>query len=88
MNGTRKPLPASMLPAAGAPGPSNRQKGFADMPKEAQDIARDMVERKVIKSTDDYARNYFANLEGRHNHVRRPQPRARSSGDAKASSPG
>jgi hypothetical protein len=41
--------------------PSNRQKGFADMPKEAQDIARDMVDRNVIKSTDDYVRNYFAN---------------------------
>jgi hypothetical protein len=36
-------------------------KGFADMPKEAQDIARDMVDRNVIKSTDDYVRNYFAN---------------------------
>jgi hypothetical protein len=35
------------------------------MPKEAQDIARDMVERKVIKSTDDYTRNYFANLAGK-----------------------
>jgi hypothetical protein len=38
-----------MRPASRGAPPSNRQKGFADMPKEAQDIARDMVERKVIK---------------------------------------
>jgi hypothetical protein len=65
MNGTRKDPPGVNAPnSRGAP-PSNRQKGFADMPKEAQDIARDMVERKVIASTDDYTRNYFANLAGK-----------------------
>jgi hypothetical protein len=65
MNGTRKDPPGVNAPGSRGAPPSNRQKGFADMPKEAQDIARDMVERKVIKSTDDYTRNYFANLAGK-----------------------
>jgi hypothetical protein len=65
MNGQRKDPPGVNAPGSRGAPPSNRQKGFADMPKEAQDIARDMVERKVIKSTDDYTRNYFANLAGK-----------------------
>jgi hypothetical protein len=65
MNGTRKDPPGVNAPGSRGAPPSNRQKGFADMPKEAQDIARDMVERKVIASTDDYTRNYFANLAGK-----------------------
>jgi hypothetical protein len=56
-----KPPAGVNPPGSRGAAPSNRQKGFADMPKEAQDIARDMVDRKVIKSTDDYVRNYFAN---------------------------
>jgi hypothetical protein len=64
-NGQRKDPPGVNAPGSRGAPPSNRQKGFADMPKEAQDIARDMVERKVIKSTDDYTRNYFANLAGK-----------------------
>jgi hypothetical protein len=64
MNGTKPPPGVNPPGSRGAP-PSNRQKGFADMPKEAQDIARDMMERKVIKSTDDYVRNYFANEAGK-----------------------
>lgn len=65
MNGQRKDPPGVNAPGSRGAPPSNRQNGFADMPKEAQDIARDMVERKVIKSTDDYTRNYFANLQGK-----------------------
>jgi hypothetical protein len=45
-----KPPAGVNQPGSRGAAPSNRQKGFADMPKEAQDIARDMVERKVIKS--------------------------------------
>lgn len=65
MNGQRKEPPSVNAPGSRTAAPSNRQKGFADMPKEAQDIARDMVERSVIKSTDDYVRNYFANIAGK-----------------------
>lgn len=65
MNGTRKDPPGVNAPGSRGAAPTNRQKGFADMPKDAQDIARDMVDRKVIKSTDDYVRNYFANLQGK-----------------------
>jgi hypothetical protein len=65
VNGTRKDPPGVNAPNNRSASPSNRQKGFADMPKEAQDIARDMVERKVINSTDDYVRNYFANIAGK-----------------------
>lgn len=64
MNGTKAP-PGVNAPGNRGPSPSNRQKGFADMPKEAQDIANDMKERGVIKSTDDYVRNYFANQAGK-----------------------
>lgn len=63
MNG--KPAPGVNAPGSRTAGPSNRQKGFADMPKQAQDIARDMVDRGVIKATDDYVKNYFANIEGK-----------------------
>lgn len=63
-NGQRKDPPGVNNPNRGG-APSNRAKGFADMPKEAQDIARDMVERKVIPNTDAYVKNYFANLEGK-----------------------
>jgi hypothetical protein len=52
-------------PGSRSAGPSNRQKGFSDMPKPAQDIATEMEARGVIKSKDDYVRNYFANLEGK-----------------------
>jgi hypothetical protein len=39
-----------------------RGKTAADMPKEAQVIANDMAERGLIKSPEDYARNYFAQI--------------------------
>jgi hypothetical protein len=56
-----KPAPGVNSPGSRAASASNRQKGFSDMPKAAQDIAIDMEARGVIKSKDDYARNYFAN---------------------------
>jgi hypothetical protein len=65
LNGQRKDPPGVNPPGSRGAPPSNRQKGFGDMPKEAQDIARDMKERGVIKSTDDYVRNYFANEAGK-----------------------
>jgi hypothetical protein len=63
MNG--KPPVGVNAPGNRGAAPSNRQKGFADMPKEAQDIASDMKDRGVIKTTDDYVRNYFANEAGK-----------------------
>jgi hypothetical protein len=57
-------------PQAGVNSPGSRAapsksgpKGFVDMPKAAQDVANDMVSRGVIKSKDDYAKNYWANAE-------------------------
>lgn len=60
-----KPPAGVHSPGSRSSGASNRVKGFSDMPKEAQDIARDMEQRGVIKSKDDYAKNYFANIEGK-----------------------
>jgi hypothetical protein len=34
------------------------------MPKPAQDIAKDMVNRGVIPNADVYVKNYFANQKG------------------------
>lgn len=36
-----------------------------DMPKAAQDVAKDMVDRGLIPNVDAYAKNYFAELEKR-----------------------
>jgi len=60
MNG--KPPAGVNQPSSRTSGASNRQKGFSDLPPEAQKIAADMADRGVIKSKDDYAKNYFANL--------------------------
>jgi len=51
-------------PAVGQPRsrqaiPSNRAKGFHDMPKPAQDVAVDMENRGLIKR-DDYVKQYWA----------------------------
>jgi hypothetical protein len=42
--------------SAGAP----RGRTVADLPKEARDVAKDMVERGLIPSEEIYAKNYFA----------------------------
>lgn len=60
-----KAAPGVNAPGSRTSGASNRAKGFSDMPLEAQKIARDMADRQVIKSVDDYAKNYFANLQGK-----------------------
>jgi hypothetical protein len=60
-----KPAPGVNAPGSRGAPPSNRQKGFGDLPQEAQKIAIDMESRGVIKSRDDYARNYFANTQGK-----------------------
>jgi hypothetical protein len=62
-NGAKAPAGVHQPGSRGA-GPSNRQKGFADMPKPAQDIAKDMVSRGVIPNADVYVKNYFANQKG------------------------
>lgn len=64
LNG-RKPAPGVHSPGSRTSGPSNRQKTAADLPPEARKIAKDMTERGVIKSEDDYAKNYFANEQAK-----------------------
>lgn len=52
--------PAVTAPTTRAATRSNTAKGFHDMPPQAQQVAKDMVERGVIPSTDLYVTNYFA----------------------------
>lgn len=55
--------PASVeAPRTRSSAPQKRGSTVADMPKEAQEIAKDMAERGLIKSPEDYARNYFAQI--------------------------
>lgn len=56
-----KPAPGVNAPTGRTAGSSNREKGFADMPAEAQTIARDMVARGVIAKLEDYTKNYWLN---------------------------
>lgn len=44
---------------------SNRAKGFSDMPKAAQDMANDMVERGVLTKTEQFVEKYWKNVEGK-----------------------
>ena len=50
-------------PGSRSASPSNRAKGFADLPPAAQKIAKDMVERKVIPNLDAYTKMYWQNAE-------------------------
>jgi hypothetical protein len=63
-NGQR-PAPTVHAPGSRSAGQSNRQKGFSDMPMEAQKVAKDMAERGVIANTDAYVKNYWKNAEGK-----------------------
>jgi hypothetical protein len=63
-NGQRQP-PAVHRPGSRSPAPSNRQKTFADIPPENQKVARMMVERGSLSSTDEYLKYYLKNLEGK-----------------------
>lgn len=56
----QRKAPEVNTPGPRTAAPSNRTKGFADMPRAAQDVAKDMVDRGVIKTVDDYSRNYWA----------------------------
>lgn len=61
----RKSAPTVHQPGSRSPGSSNRQKGFSDMPLDAQKVAKDMADRGVIKSADDYVKRYWQNAEGK-----------------------
>jgi hypothetical protein len=71
-----KPPPSVHSPTSRTPPPANRQKGFSDMPKAAQDVANDMAVRGVIKGADGnpakpedakalYAKKYWENYGGK-----------------------
>lgn len=55
-----KQPPATQTAAARNPNPSNRAKGFADMPRESQQVALEF-ERLNGVSKEDFAKNYWAN---------------------------
>lgn len=63
--GEGRTAPKVARPGARSPGGGNRAKGFADMPKQAQDVANDMVARGVLKSREDYVVKYWQNAEGK-----------------------
>jgi hypothetical protein len=63
-NGQRA-APAVHRPGSRSAAPSNKPKGFSDMPLEAQKVAKDMTERGVITNTDAYVKNYWKNVEGK-----------------------
>jgi len=54
-----KAPPGVAAPGTRMNGSAKKAQTAADLPKEAREIARDMVDRGLIKSEDDYARNYF-----------------------------
>jgi hypothetical protein len=61
MNG--KPAPGVNAPGSRTAGPSNREKGWADMPLESQKALEGLLERNPGITKEQIARNYFANLE-------------------------
>jgi hypothetical protein len=59
--------PASPKPPAAVSSPSSRaaptggrKKGFSDLPRDAQEVARQLVNRGFVSSTEAYADQYFA----------------------------
>lgn len=54
-----KPAPAVNAPATRAASPSQRPKGFNDLPKDAQKAGHDFVRRGMVKNLEDYARVYL-----------------------------
>lgn len=58
-----KDPPATQTGAARNPNPSNRQKGFADMPDAAKKMALDYEERLKV-SKEDFAKSYWSKREG------------------------
>ena len=63
--GEGRTAPTVAKPGGRSTGGGNRAKGFADMPKQAQDVANDMVARGVLKSREDYVVKYWQNAEGK-----------------------
>jgi hypothetical protein len=63
-NGGGKPAPGVNQPGSRAAGSGGREKGFADMPPDAQNIAKDMVARGVIPDLNSYTKNYWLNAKG------------------------
>lgn len=58
------PSPAKQPASVAAPGSrvapvGGRKKGFADLPGDAQQVAREMVRKGIIKSTDAYVEQFF-----------------------------
>lgn len=60
---TKKDPPGVNEPAARTAMAQKRGKTAADMPKVHKDIASDLLDRGLIKDTESYARNYFAQTE-------------------------
>lgn len=58
-----KPQAGVNAPGNRSPASGNRQKGFSDMPKAAQDIANDMAARGLIPDKEAYVKNYWTMLE-------------------------
>ncbi len=55
-----KAAPSVASPGSRSASPSNKSKGFSDMPRPAQDVARDYVDRGLIPDLESYTRNYWA----------------------------
>ena len=55
-----KPPAAVSAPASRTAPIGNRKKGFSDLPRDAQEVARQLVSKGFVSSTDAYADQYFA----------------------------
>jgi cell division septum initiation protein DivIVA len=56
--------PSVSQPGSRTSAPSNRARGFHDMPKAAQDVAKDMLDRGVIPNLEAYTNNYWKSAGG------------------------
>lgn len=59
-----KPPPATQTGQSRNPNPSNRVKGFNEMPQASQQMARDMVKRHPDLTLEAIAKSYWADQEG------------------------
>lgn len=57
---TAKPPPATQTAATRSAAPTNRQKGFADMPAASQQVARQMIERHPGLTLEAFAKSYWS----------------------------
>lgn len=58
-----KQPPATQTGASRKAAPSNRARGFADMPAESQQMAKDMVRRNPSVKLEDIAASYWADVD-------------------------